>query len=307
MPLRPDRVALNPLQWIGIKDAEGVDHWRYSEPDFIDDYPGVLAAVKASGWSSVMMEVLENQTLEDYQRMLQGAGLSVAPGYASIGLPEDHGVSLSPSWFDSVRRKAEESIFFGNSTIFLAPEIWWSPGVVRTESQVAVGADFDEARLGRVIDVLGTATEILAAEGVRAGLHNHIGSWVETAAEVDAVLAALPDLGASFDIGHLTWAGVDAVAMLEKYGDRLLDIHIKDLDLSIAAASRETPTSYNDAADRGIFLEPGAGGIDLDAVIDALPEGWPGWVIVEVDRTAIDPADSAALCWEWAAARIEPA
>ncbi|GGF29043.1 sugar phosphate isomerase/epimerase family protein [Subtercola lobariae] len=312
MPLNPDRVALNPLQWISIKDADGVDHWRYAEPDFREAYPQVLTAVRQSGFEAVMMEVLATQTLRDYEQLVADARLVVSPGYASIGLPEEHDVSFAPGsaeesrWFDGVRRKAEESNYFGQSTIFLAPEVWWSPNMVRTGERVAVGADYREDRLDRVIDLLGRSAEILAAEGVRAGLHNHVGTWVETEAEIERVLDAIPAslLGASFDIGHLTWAGVDAVAMITRHADRLVDLHFKDLDLDVAAASRAEPTSYNEATDRGIFLEPGSGGIDLDAVIDALPAGWPGWLIVEVDRTAIDPADSAAICWNWVSARF---
>jgi hypothetical protein len=32
---------------------------------------------------------------------------------------------------------------------------------------------------------------VLRAEGVRAGLHNHVGTWVETEHEIDRVLGAL--------------------------------------------------------------------------------------------------------------------
>jgi inosose dehydratase len=177
---------------------------------------------------------------------------------------------------------------------------------VRTLDAVAVGAVFDEGRLDRVIDVLGEAASVLASEGVRAGLHNHVGTWVETEYEIDRVLDAIsPDLlGASFDVGHLAWAGIDPVTMLGRYSDRLVDLHIKDLDLDVATASRATPTSYRDATDRGLFLEPGLGGMDLDGILGALPDGFGGWIIIEVDRASMDPFASAKVSRAWLEATI---
>jgi sugar phosphate isomerase/epimerase len=314
--LRPDRVALNPIQWINVKadpaDPSSDDLWLFADPAFRADYPRVLAAVRAAGFPATMLEVLDTQTLQDYERMLGEADLVAAPGYASIALPEDHATVLAPGsaeevrWFDGVRRKAEESNYFGLTTIFLAPEVSWLPHTVRTLEQVAVGADFDAERLDRVVDMLGRAAEVLAGEGIRAGLHNHVGTWVETEAEIEHVLAAIPAdlLGASFDIGHLAWAGIDAAAMITRHVDRLLDLHIKDLDLEIAAASRAAPTSYAAATDRGLFREPGRGDIDLDAALAAVPEEWSGWLIVEVDRVEGDPEQSARASWDWLAARL---
>ena len=147
---------------------------------------------------------------------------------------------------------------------------------------------------------------MLASEGIRAGLHNHVGTWVETEHEIDRVLSAIsPDLvGASFDVGHLAWAGIDPVSTLTKYSDRLVDLHIKDLNLEVAAASRSTHTPYREATDRGLFLEPGLGGMDLDGILAALPEGFPGWIIIEVDRASMEPFASARASRAWLEATI---
>lgn len=319
MTLRADRVALNPIQWVNLKadpsDPESEDLWLVADPAFRASYPGVLAQVREAGFSAVMMEVLDTQTLQSYERMVRDAGLVLAPGYASVALPEDLGVLLAPGsaeevrWYDSIRRKAEESNYFGLDTVFLAPEMSWAPGTRRTLEQTAVGADFDSARLDRVIDILGTAAEVLGQEGVRAGLHNHVGTWIETEEEIERALAAIPSslLGASFDIGHLAWAGIDPVRMLKRHADRLVDVHLKDLDLTVAAASRAEPSSYRATVDRGLFREPGLGDIDLDAVLAALPEGWDGWVMIEVDRASMDPRASAAVSRAWVEARLSAA
>jgi sugar phosphate isomerase/epimerase len=316
MRLRADRVALNPIQWVNIKadpsDPDSEDLWLFADPAFRADYPDVLAQVRDAGFAAVMMQLLDTQTLQSYERMVRDAGLVLAPGYASVALPEDHGVLLAPGspeqvrWYDGIRRIAEESNYFGLSTVFLSPEMSWTPGTRRTLEQTAVGADFDSSRLDRLIDILGAAAEVLREEGVRAGLHNHVGTWIETEEEIERALAAISPslLGASFDIGHLAWAGIDPVPMLQRHADRLVDVHIKDLDLTVAAASRAEPTSYNAAVDRGLFREPGLGDLDLDAVLAALPDGWDGWVIVEVDRASMEPRASAEVSRAWVEARL---
>ncbi|MEV8268598.1 sugar phosphate isomerase/epimerase [Microbacterium sp. NPDC076911] len=311
--LRKDRIALNAIQWINLKadpnDPSSEDLWLFADPAFRADYPAVLKHIREAGFTATMMEVLATQTLQDYRRMVEAAGLEVAPGYTNVSLPEDHGVTLRPNsaewirWFDGVRRKAEESNFFGLSTIFLAPEVSWAPTTVRTQEAVGIGASFDSGRLDRVIDILGAAAEVLQNEGIQAGLHNHVGTWIETEEEIERTLAAIPAslLGASFDVGHLAWAGIDPARMIERHSARLLDLHIKDLDMSIADRSRERPTPYRTATNAGIFLEPGLGQLDLDGIIAALPEDWDGWTIIEVDRASMDPTKSAAVSWAWVA------
>jgi inosose dehydratase len=311
MPVRQDRIALNAIQWINVKadpsDPDSADLWRFADPHFRADYPAVLDAIRRAGFDAVMMEVLPTQTLQDYARMIADSGLRLAPGYASVGVPSDHGVSLPAGsaerirWFDGIRRKAEESNFVGLSTVFLAPEVAWDPWAVRTNVAVARGEGFSQSRLDEQIDILGEAARVLQVEGIRAGLHNHVGTWIETEDEIEQTLAAIPAdlLGASLDIGHLEWAGIDAIAMIRRHADRIVDLHLKDLDLTVAAASRATPTPYRAAVDRGLFLEPGLGDLDLTGILAALPAGFDGWIIVEVDRASMDPDLSAVRSREW--------
>jgi sugar phosphate isomerase/epimerase len=305
-----NQVALNAIQWINLPqtddDSKDEPVWLYNEPSWLADQPDVHRQIKDSGFDAVMMEVLAFQTLQSYERMIDGAGLALAPGYVQIGLPEDFGQTIRPGskewvrWMDPVRRRAEESNYFGLPTVFLSSDMAF-PGRPRIEEAVAVGHAFDQGRLDRVVELIGGAAEVLKAEGVRPGLHNHIGSWIETEYEIDYVLDQVGAdlLGASPDIGHLEWAGIDSPAFLRKHQNRLVDLHLKDLDLGIAAASRETPTSYYGTADQRFFLEPGLGQIDLPGVIDALGADFGGWIVIEVDRASMPPLESALFTAEW--------
>ena len=311
MTVTRSQVALNALQWINLKQPPGGPNdkpvWLYNDPAWRSEQPKVHQQVKDAGFDAVMLEVLATQTLQAYQRMLDGVGLRPAPGYVDIGLPEDMGVELVKGsaewvhWFDRIRRRAEETNFMGLDSVFLAGAMIFD-GNRRISEQSAVGAYFDQGRLDRLVEIISEAAEVLKAEGVRAGLHNHIGSWIETEQEIDYVLDNTDPsvLGASLDVGHLAWAGIDYRAMLRKHKDRLVDLHIKDLDLTIAETSRSKPTPYYEAADQRFFLEPGLGDIDLVGLLADLDEyGFGGWLIIEVDRASMEPFESAKVSWKW--------
>jgi inosose dehydratase len=261
--------------------------------------------VKESGFDAVMLEVLAQQTLQRYAAIIEDLGLRLAPGYVQVTLPEDEGLDVargSADWIrrlDQVRRRAEESAYFGLDTVFLSSDM--RRGRPRTAEHAAVGHAADPGRLERVIELLSDAADTLREEGIRPAFHNHVGTWVETREEIDAVMAAIDPsvLSAGFDIGHLVWAGIDPVEMISAYRGRIAGIHIKDIDVSLADRARSEAWSYYDAIDAGIIQEPGRGSVDLDGVLAALGDDFDGWVIVEVDRPTMDPLESARVSADW--------
>ena len=308
------QVALNPIQWINLKACAGGEPvWLLSDPAWRLEQSKVHRLIRRAGFTAVMMEVLDTQTLQNYRRMLDSVGLRPAPGFLQISPPEAKGLSFPRGsaewvrWFNPVRRRAEETNFLGLDTVFLAAEL--DKPAPRFRKACAVGANFDQSLLDRQLECLVEAAEILQAEGIRPGLHNHVGTLIETEFEIDYTLAQIDAalLGASPDIGHLEWAGVDCVRFLGKYRDRLVDVHVKDLDLKIAAASRATPTPYEEVADQEFFLEPGLGQIDLKGAVAALGDNFDGWLIIEVDKTSKEPFESARTSWRWVERTFPPA
>lgn len=306
MTIRRSQVALSAIQWINLKPAPGEPRrWLYAEPSWRDEQLNVHRQIRASGFDAVMMEVLDTQTLQSYKRMLDDAGLRPAPGYVQIAPAELSGQQLARGsaewirWFDPIRRRAEESNFLGLDTVFLAPEMdLHGP---RVTYATATGEFFSQEILDLQVEYLAEAAEVLKQEGIRAGLHNHIGSLIETEYEIDYTLSQLDEslLGASPDVGHLAWAGIDCITFLSKHHHRLVDLHLKDLDLDVAAESRAKPTPYYEASDRRFFLEPGLGTMDLTGIIATLGEDFGGWIIIEVDRASMGPFDSAKFSWTW--------
>ncbi len=310
MQLKDLTFSLNAIQWINVladpSDPDSPSLWRFADPTFVAEYPDVLREIRSAGFDMTMMEVLATQTLQSYERMIADSGLQLSPGYVQVPLGSAHGGRLERGtlerahWFDGVRRKAEESNYMGLSRIFLAAEVDYAG--IRWE-RPAVGYDFAQDRLDEQVDLLDEAVDVLNAEGIRPGLHNHVGTWIETEYETDYVLNSIDAsrLGAAFDIGHLEWAGIDSKATIEKWADRVQDLHVKDIDLGIARRTREEGLSYTKATNLGLYREPGLGDLDLSDILSALPDGFDGTVLIEVDRASMDPSESAIYTAGWLA------
>jgi inosose dehydratase len=99
----------------------------------------------------------------------------------------------------------------------------------------------------------------------------------------------------------LAWGGVDVVDFCHTYVDRILTMHIKDIDPDVLAEGRQAEWDYRTFSDRGIFTELGLGFVDFPAVFDILDKsGFEGWLIVETDVTQQPSAlESARISREY--------
>jgi len=132
-----------------------------------------------------------------------------------------------------------------------------------------------------------------AVFGVRVGLHNHLGSLVETQAQVEDFLERCPGCGLVLDTGHLAAADGDVLAVVRKYMARLLVIHVKDWKSNGTAAPANNPKWY----ECGYFTTLGQGNIGQDnaAVLKVVKAGgFDGWTFVEHDTHLQDPLTDLA-------------
>jgi inosose dehydratase len=130
------------------------------------------------------------------------------------------------------------------------------------------------------------ARAVRDATGLRTVFHHHCAGWVETPAEIDALMQRTDPglLGLCLDTGHLTYGGGDPLATLSRYAHRVWHVHFKDCDPALARQARERGWDYFEAVRRGIFCELGRGSVDFPAVATALTaQGYGGWVVVEQD------------------------
>jgi len=100
-----------------------------------------------------------------------------------------------------------------------------------TDTFVATGgAPKAQASVGSAIQVLKAVAPDAEAAGVRICVESHFGSCIETAEDYDAIFSAIdsPNVGICVDNGHFDKAGVDTLALMEKYKDRIWHLHVKD-------------------------------------------------------------------------------
>jgi len=142
----------------------------------------------------------------------------------------------------------------------------------RPKDRAITAADYK--RLGRLISEIGKRTADL---GISLGYHNHMGSLGERPEEVEQILQVADPRYAKLelDVAHYFQGGGDPAKAIEKYSDRLLFLHIKDVEPAPQNADAKRP--YR-------FVELGQGKVDLPAVFDALHKvNFRGWAIVELD------------------------
>jgi inosose dehydratase len=146
-------------------------------------------------------------------------------------------------------------------------------------------SDTEYTQFAKVLNQVGALT---LAQGVRSCFHNHVGSTIETRAEVDRLFSLL-DPALIFhgpDIGHLAWAGADPVAYCRTYAPAIKTVHFKDINPQVLRAGRAAAWDYDTYARHGIFAELGEGMVAFPAIVDALWDaGFAGWVVVETDVT----------------------
>ena len=144
----------------------------------------------------------------------------------------------------------------------------------------------DWARFG---DRMTSVADHIAARGLKFAYHHHLGTVVETAADLDAFLAATGEsVGLTLDTGHATLGGIDPVATIAAHPRRIAHVHCKDVRFDRHRDARAAGRSFLDGVLAGMFTVPGDGGIDFGAVMRALKAiDYSGWIIIEAEQ---DPA-----------------
>lgn len=149
------------------------------------------------------------------------------------------------------------------------------------------------------------------ANGLRAALHPHVGTMIESGEETERVLAG-STIGLCLDTGHLLIGGGDPVAIARDWTYRIRHLHLKDVRLDIAHRVRAGELSYTDGVSEGMYVPLGSGDVDLGAIIDVVEtHGYDGWYVLEQDTIlatapaagAGDPVDGVRQSLDFVLAR----
>jgi inosose dehydratase len=127
-----------------------------------------------------------------------------------------------------------------------------------------------------------------AEQGVKMGYHHHMGTIIESAADIDRFMAmAGPYTRLLLDTGHCTFGGADPLEVANKYMGRVTHIHAKNIRPEIMKQVRTENLSFLEGVRRGVFTVPG----DPDGCVDFAPvlkvaaaHDYSGWLVIEAEQ-----------------------
>lgn len=155
-------------------------------------------------------------------------------------------------------------------------------------SQRPIMATADWVGYGRRLTEL---ADLLASEGFKLCYHHHMGTIVQSRADIDALMKCSgPSVQLLLDTGHATWGGCDPVELARTFAKRICHVHCKDVRPDIMHKAKVGDWSFLDAIigmgdEIGIYTVPGDGSVDYVSVFQALPN-YDGWVVVEAEQDA---------------------
>ncbi|QXZ80503.1 myo-inosose-2 dehydratase [Rhizobium sp. L51/94] len=127
-----------------------------------------------------------------------------------------------------------------------------------------------------------------AEQGVKMGYHHHMGTIIESAADIDRFMSmAGPYTRLLLDTGHCTFGGADPVEVATKYMDRVTHIHAKNIRADIMRRVRSENLSFLDGVRLGVFTVPGdpEGCVDFAPVLKvAADHNYSGWLVIEAEQ-----------------------
>jgi len=160
---------------------------------------------------------------------------------------------------------------------------------MKTEAQVQQAFDYTKAAGVKMIvgvpnyELLGLVEKKVKEYDIKVAIHNHGPDYLlypSPASVYEKVTGLDKRIGLCIDVGHTQRSGIDPSEAVEKFADRLLDIHIKD----------ETS-----ATTEGITVEMGRGVIDLVKLMRTLEKiGYSGIAAFEYEKDENDPLAGVA-------------
>lgn len=145
---------------------------------------------------------------------------------------------------------------------------------------------FTDLEWNQLCKGLNTFGKVAKKYGVKIAYHPHLGTGIQTEEEVDRLMNHTdPDLvGLLLDTGHAFVSDGSYVSLLEKYKDRIVYLHLKDVYKEKEAIFRKKGFSLKDAIINNLFTVPGQGDIDFDPVFHfLLNTNYQGWVVVDTE------------------------
>ncbi len=284
---RPVRIAASPINWHN------------------DDFPilgsvtsveTILGGMRAAGFDGTALSSLFPTTAGELLPLLDQYELTLASGW--------HSAYLLTQDFNEERERFVQFVQFlsemGSDLLTIA-ECSYCPFKPYPASrfnqhypalakplfpyQLPTLHDDQWAFLGQSLDEFSV---IAAKSGVKVGYHPHMQTVVQNADQLARLAEEAPDLRFTIDTGHMAFSGANPVQIIEKYIDRIVYVHVKNIRQRVVDAAVAGSMPFEFAVIEGAFTVPGDGGIDFTQVFAVLMKhSYEGWLLVEAEQNPL--------------------
>ncbi|PTM57910.1 myo-inosose-2 dehydratase [Desmospora activa] len=275
------RLGIAPISWVN-DDIPGLGDDRYTADQ-------VLSEIASLGYISTEMGRIFSQDPPSLKRRLEKHGVQLASKFVGVLFSDadrqEEELTSFRQWVSFLKEMGCEYVI----TCETGGSMHWDPRRSPEDKEVQKLTDHQWETL---VEGLHRAAAICEENGLQLVYHFHAGTVVETAAEIDRLMASTdPDLvHLLYDTGHALYGGYDPLALLRNYRDRICYVHLKDVRRGILETVRRKNIDFRTAVLKGLFTVPGdpEGCIDFAPIFQELvDQDYHGWTIVEAEQ---DPA-----------------
>jgi inosose dehydratase len=276
------RIANAPTSW-GVEDPEDGANPSWDR---------LLNEIAAAGYAGTELGPLGYLPTDPdrLRRELADRDLTLVGGYVFEPLHTRAGTAAA---LDAGRRTCELLAAAGARHLVIIQG--FTPERERAAGRPDAGPPLDDAGWAILVDGVGQLARLAGEHGLVGVFHPHAGTHVEFDDEIDRLVAET-DVPLCIDTGHCAYAGIDPVALIERLGERVVYLHLKDVDHHRLSGALALELGFEEAVGERVFCPLGDGVVDFAALAGAL-DGFEGWATVEQDRLPTDsttPADHAA-------------
>ncbi len=258
------RVATAPISW-GVCEVPGWGHQL--APD------RVLAEMRGLGFTSTELGSAGwmPEDPAELRPLLEEHQLTLLASFVPLVM---HDPAQEETMLASAREHATLLASMGARYFNTAPvtSVDWEPRRKYTD------AEWDQAA-----KMFAAVEAICVEHGLEQVMHEHVGCFVETAADVERLLE-ISDVSFVLDTGHMAVGGVDPLDFAKRHAGRVGLVHLKDTRMEVSDRLNAGELTLMEAVQAGLFPALGEGDLPIDQIVTTLEAaGFRGWYVIEQD------------------------
>lgn len=259
-----NRVGTAPISW-GVCEVPGWGHQL--EPD------RVLSEMHSLGFTTTELGSAGwlPEDPDELGRLLAAHELQLLASFIPLVLhdPAQAEASIAAARSSARLLQACGAIYFNTAPV---TSLDWEPR-----------RPLSDADWAHLVDMIARVEAICIEHGLVQVVHEHFGCIIETAEEIDRLLAESP-VAFVLDTGHMAVGGCDPLGFAMNHADRVGLVHLKDTRHDVATQLNTGELSLMEAVQAGLFPALGQGDLPIDQIVEHLEaSGFTGHYVIEQD------------------------